>query len=180
MGDRVYIGLGSNLGDRERELVLARDALERVEGIQVLRSSSVYESAPVGPPQPRFLNAVAELECSLDPHALLLALQEIEHSLGRERAQRWGPRVIDLDILLWGGRVIADSNLCVPHRELQHRRFALEPLAELIPNARHPILGKSVQELLERVLEQDVVKWHPSELLQLSHRRRASWALSSS
>jgi 2-amino-4-hydroxy-6-hydroxymethyldihydropteridine diphosphokinase len=174
MGAKVYIGLGSNLGDRERQLVLARDALTRVEGIHLLRSSSLYESAPVGPPQPRYLNAVVELDCPIGLQVLLSALQRIELQLGRERGQRWGPRAIDLDILLWDGEAMDDSNLCVPHPELHNRRFALEPLAELVPTARHPVLGESIDELLERVLDQDVGKWPGSQWLELPRRRSAS------
>jgi 2-amino-4-hydroxy-6-hydroxymethyldihydropteridine diphosphokinase len=153
----VYVGLGSNEGDRERHLVRALEALSRIDAVAVLRCSSLFDSAAVGPPQPRFLNAVVALDCGLPPQRLLTILQRIEHDLGRRRdGTRWGPRSIDLDILLWEGEVIADANLQVPHLELHKRRFALEPLVELAPDLRHPVLGVSVKELLARLDPQDV------------------------
>jgi 2-amino-4-hydroxy-6-hydroxymethyldihydropteridine diphosphokinase len=153
----VYVGLGSNEGDRERHLVRALEALSRIDAVAVLRFSSLFDSAAVGPPQPRFLNAVVALDCGLTPQRLLTILQRIEHDLGRRReGVRWGPRCIDLDILLWEAEVIADANLQVPHLELHKRRFALEPLAELAPDLRHPVLGTSMRDLLARLDPQDV------------------------
>jgi 2-amino-4-hydroxy-6-hydroxymethyldihydropteridine diphosphokinase len=153
----VYVGLGSNEGDRERHLVAALEALSRIDAVAVLRCSSLFDSAAVGPPQPRFLNAVVALECALAPQRLLTILQRIEQDLGRRRTDsRWGPRTIDLDILLWDGEVVADPNLQVPHLELHKRRFALEPLVELAPHLKHPVLGVSVRELLTRLDPQDV------------------------
>jgi 2-amino-4-hydroxy-6-hydroxymethyldihydropteridine diphosphokinase len=173
LSDTVYIGLGSNLGDREKHLVGAVEALSRSDAVAVLGKSSLYESAPIGPRQPRFLNAVVRVLCDVTPQRLLTFLKLIELELGRASAPRWGPRVIDLDILLWGGKVIADANLQVPHVELHARRFVLEPLCELDPGAHHPILQVSAQELLSKLAPQDVVRyetahWHgpdlPSEL----------------
>jgi 2-amino-4-hydroxy-6-hydroxymethyldihydropteridine diphosphokinase len=153
----VYVGLGSNEGDRERHLVTAWEALSRIDAVAVLRCSSLFDSAAVGPPQPRYLNAVVALECGLPPQRLLTILQRIEQDLGRRReGVRWGPRCIDLDILLWDGEVIADANLQVPHLELHKRRFALEPLVELAPDLRHPVLGVSMKDLLARLDPQDV------------------------
>ncbi len=153
----VYVGLGSNEGDRERHLVTALEALSRIDAVAVLRCSSLFDSAPVGPPQPRYLNAVVALDCGLSAQRLLTILQRIELDLGRRRdAVRWGPRTIDLDILLWDGEVIADANLQVPHLELHKRRFALEPLVELAPDLKHPVLGTSMKELLTRLDPQDV------------------------
>lgn len=153
----VYVGLGSNEGDRERHLVRALEALSRIDAVAVLRCSSLFDSAAVGPSQPRFLNAVVALDCGLPPQRLLTILQRIEYDLGRRRdGTRWGARCIDLDILLWEGEVIADANLQVPHLELHKRRFALEPLVELSPDVRHPVLGTSVKELLYRLDPQDV------------------------
>ncbi|WP_224249012.1 2-amino-4-hydroxy-6-hydroxymethyldihydropteridine diphosphokinase [Hyalangium gracile] len=153
----VYVGLGSNEGDRESHLVAALEALSRIDAVAVLRCSSLYDSAPVGPAQPRFLNAVVALECTLPPLRLLTILQRIEQDLGRRRnGQRWGPRPIDLDILLWDGELVAEANLQVPHLELHKRRFALEPLAELAPELKHPVLGATVEELLARLAPQDV------------------------
>ena len=157
MNATVYVGLGSNEGDREAHLVSALEALSRIDAVAVLRCSSLFESAPVGPPQPRYLNAVVALECSLPPQRLLGILKQIEKDLGRHQGgPRWGPRPIDLDILLWEGEVVADPNLQVPHLELHKRRFALEPLAELAPNLEHPVLRLTVSELLTQLAPQDV------------------------
>ncbi|WP_163998122.1 2-amino-4-hydroxy-6-hydroxymethyldihydropteridine diphosphokinase [Pyxidicoccus caerfyrddinensis] len=156
MSDTVYVGLGSNEGDREAHLVAALTALSRIDAVAVLSCSSLFDSAPVGPPQPRYLNAVVALECGLSPQRLLCILQQIEKDLGRQRELRWGPRTIDLDILLWEGQVVADPNLQVPHLELHKRRFALEPLAELAPEQKHPVLGVTVKELLGKLAPQDV------------------------
>ncbi|MFP2930902.1 2-amino-4-hydroxy-6-hydroxymethyldihydropteridine diphosphokinase [Pyxidicoccus sp. 3LG] len=156
MSATVYVGLGSNEGDRESHLVAALTALSRIDAVAVLSCSSLFDSAPVGPPQPRFLNAVVALECGLAPQRLLCILQQIEKDLGRQRDVRWGPRTIDLDILLWEGQVVADPTLQVPHLELHKRRFALEPLAELAPDLKHPVLGITVKELLGKLAPQDV------------------------
>ncbi len=159
MSTTVYVGLGSNEGDREAHLVSALEALSRIDAVAVLQCSSLFDSAPVGPPQPRYLNAVVALECTLSPQRLLGILQQIEHDLGRRRGGlRWHPRPIDLDILLWDGQLIADPNLQVPHLELHKRRFALEPLAEIAPEARHPVLGMTIVELLGQLAPQDVRK----------------------
>ena len=140
----AYIGLGSNLGDRQ---AMIAGALER---LRPRRVSTVIETDPVGrTDQPRFLNAVAELETSLDPDALLRRLLELEAELGRVRAERWGPRTIDLDLLLYGDRRVASESLSVPHPELHRRRFVLQGLAELCPDRTVPGLGRTVRELLE-------------------------------
>ena len=157
MNATVYVGLGSNEGDREALLVAALGALSHIDAVAVLRCSPLFESAPVGPPQPRYLNAVVELECPLSPQRLLCILKQIEKDLGRDPAgPRWGPRPIDLDILLWEGEIVADPNLQVPHLELHKRRFALEPLVELAPRLEHPVLGQPVAELLAQLDPQDV------------------------
>jgi len=159
----VYIGLGSNLGDRETALLSAVEWLGRIDGGCVLRRSSLYESAAIGPPQPRYLNAVVEMECGLVPPQLLAIVRQIEIELGRKEGVRWGPRAIDLDILLWDTRVIADENLQIPHPSLHERRFALEPLCELNARAVHPIFGQTVAQLLANVRRQDVVKLSSAE-----------------
>lgn len=158
MSGNVYIGLGSNLGDREKNLFSAVDALRRTDVVAVRRCSSVYESAPVGPAQPRFLNAVVELQCSMSAPRLLALLKQVEQDMGRQRRKKWGPREIDLDILLWDGEVIAEPMLQVPHLELHKRRFALEPLCELAPDVRHPVTGETMRDLLARLAPQDVVR----------------------
>lgn len=168
MSGNVYIGIGSNLGDREANLFAAVDALRRMDTLAVRRCSSVYESAPVGPAQPRFLNAVVEVDCGLLPVRLLACLKQIEVDLGRQRRKRWGPREIDLDILLWEGEVIAEPSLQVPHLELHKRRFALEPLCELAPDARHPVTGERMCDLLRKLAPQDVVKLELPQTLFVS------------
>jgi len=150
----AYVGLGSNLGDRRAALEGAIRALGALPGIRVTAVSRVHETDPVGgPPQGRFLNAVAELRTTLDARALMDALGEIEVRFGRERTERWGPRTLDLDLLLYGEEVIDSPGLTVPHPRMHQRRFVLEPLCEVAPEARHPVLGRSARELLN-VLEE--------------------------
>jgi len=156
--DYVYIGMGSNLGSRSNHLESAVRALEQIGGGAGVRRSCLYESAPLGPAQPRFLNAAVQMECGLAPQRLLSILKQIELDQGRQRTDRWGPRSLDLDILLWDNRLVADANLQIPHLELHKRRFALEPLCDLAPATKHPLLGKSMSELLRSVLVQDVVR----------------------
>jgi 2-amino-4-hydroxy-6-hydroxymethyldihydropteridine diphosphokinase len=165
-GRPVYVGLGANLGDAERTLLQAADDLEKLPGVVVLRRSSLYAAAPLGPAQPEFRNAVIALSTERAPESLLAALLDIERAHGRVRAERWGPRLLDLDILLWGERVVDVPGLRIPHPELHHRRFALEPLVELEPGARHPLLQKTVAQLLAGVRDQQVQRldsgvWRP-------------------
>jgi 2-amino-4-hydroxy-6-hydroxymethyldihydropteridine diphosphokinase len=144
---RAFVGLGSNLGDRELNL---RRALERLEELGPVRASSFRETDPVGvTDQPKFLNGAAELATDLQPRELLERLLEIERELGRDRAteRRWGPRVIDLDLLLFGEEAIDEPGLTVPHPHLTDRRFVLEPLHELAPELRLPD-GRRVVDLL--------------------------------
>ena len=144
----AYIGLGANLGDREENL---RAALERLRGLGPLRVSSFRETEPVGViDQPPFLNAAAELETDLAPRELLARLLEIERDLGRERAEetRWGPRPIDLDLLVYGAGTIEEPGLTVPHPRLAERRFELEPLHELAPDLALPD-GRRIRDLLD-------------------------------
>jgi 2-amino-4-hydroxy-6-hydroxymethyldihydropteridine diphosphokinase len=148
----AYIGLGSNLGDREANL---RAALERLAELGALRVSSLRETDPVGvTDQPRFVNAVAELETDLGAGALLGRLLEIERELGRDRSreERWGPRTIDLDLLLYGNEVLAGPGLTVPHPRLAERRFVLEPLHELAPDLALPD-GRWIRDLLATQVE---------------------------
>jgi 2-amino-4-hydroxy-6-hydroxymethyldihydropteridine diphosphokinase len=141
---RVYVGLGSNLGDREANLRSALDALAAEPGIAVATVSSFRETDPVGlAEQPRFVNAAAALETELDPRALLERLLAVERRLGRTReGPRFGPRTIDLDLLVYGEQRIAERGLEVPHPRLHERRFALEPLAELDPGLVVPGHGR--------------------------------------
>jgi len=148
----AYVGLGSNLGDRVGNLRKALEMIDCENGVGILRVSSFCESEPLGPKdQPDFINAVAEVQTSLAPRSLLEALQRIELEMGRARARRWGPRLIDLDILLYGDLVVSEPDLVIPHRLMHLRGFVLEPLCELIPEAEHPARGLRFCELLDRV-----------------------------
>lgn len=147
------IGLGSNLGDRGALLARARVELALLG--EVLAASSLYETTPVGPPQPMFLNAAIRLSTSLEPAGLLAALLGIEQKLGRVRRERWGPRSIDLDILWIQGMVVANDDLTVPHPELRRRAFALRPLLDVAPQATDPRDGTSYREVLA-TLEPDL------------------------
>ncbi|MCA1597507.1 MAG: 2-amino-4-hydroxy-6-hydroxymethyldihydropteridine diphosphokinase [Chloroflexi bacterium] len=143
----TYIALGANLSDRAATL---RAAIERLGALGVVEAvSPFFDTAPVGyTEQPRFLNAVARLRTGLPPRELLRELLEIEASLGRVRTVRWGPRVIDLDLLLYDDDIIDEPDLVVPHPRLHERRFVLEPLAALAPDLAHPILKRTVSALL--------------------------------
>jgi len=148
---RVYLSLGSNLGDREANLKAAIGLLASTGS--VVATSAIYETEPVEAPprQPWFLNCVVALETELMPRQLLSATQGIERQLGRHRQKGplKGPRVIDIDILLFGNSVVETPALTVPHPGLHHRRFVLEPLAEIAPDVRHPVLKQTIRELRE-------------------------------
>ncbi len=148
--ETAYIGLGSNLGDREENIRLALQAMDRTGGIRLVRCASLHDTEPEGVrEQPRFLNTAARIETTLPPQELLAALKDIEKDLGRLPAERWGPRAIDLDILLCGERIICSESLTVPHPLMGERVFVLRPLAEMEPELVHPVLKKTVRELLE-------------------------------
>jgi 2-amino-4-hydroxy-6-hydroxymethyldihydropteridine diphosphokinase len=152
--ERYVIGLGANLGDAEATL---REAVAALPGVVAV--SSLWATAPVGgPAQPDFLNAAARLEVELDPPALLAVLQAIERDAGRVRGVRWGPRILDLDILLWGGGIVAEPALAIPHPRLAERLFAIEPLLEVDPGVLPD--GRSLRTIA-RTLDQRVRRLGP-------------------
>jgi 2-amino-4-hydroxy-6-hydroxymethyldihydropteridine diphosphokinase len=148
---RVFIGLGSNEGERLRYLSKAMQALGMVPGVRIVRLAMISETEPVGgPPQGPYLNTVAEVETTLTPRALLSALQAIERQLGRQpTSQRWAPRPIDLDLLLYDDLIIHEPDLAIPHPRMHERAFVLEPLSQLAPDLVHPVLHQTIAALLE-------------------------------
>ena len=140
-GERVFVGLGANLGDARATLAAALGRLAALPQTRLVACSSLYRSAPVDAQGPDFINAVAELDTALEPQPLLLALQAIEAEHGRQRPYRNAPRTLDLDLLLYGQRVIAEPGLIVPHPRLHERAFVLQPLAELAPGLSLPLHG---------------------------------------
>ena len=151
----VYIGFGSNIGDRLAHIQNAIHALSKTEGITLQKISSIYQTDPVGyETQAQFLNGVAAIQTDLPPLSLLRTLKDIEALVGRQHRIRWGPREIDLDILIYGDLCLHTEKLVIPHPEMHLRRFVLVPLVEIAPALVHPILKESIQTLLER-LEDD-------------------------
>src|SRR5262245_36778284 len=150
MPHRVFIGIGSNLGDRRANIREARKRLAELPKSRVVKESSLYESEPHGDAKTWFGNSVGEIESELNPTDLLKNLKKIETDMGRKRVKgkRWGSRIIDLDILFYDNETIEKRNLKVPHPRLPQRRFVLVPLSELAPQLIHPALNVSVSELL--------------------------------
>jgi 2-amino-4-hydroxy-6-hydroxymethyldihydropteridine diphosphokinase len=149
----AYVALGSNLGDRERNIRSAAQKLDAKEGIKVQAISKLHDNPAVGGPEgsPNFLNAAAKIETTLGSHALLHRLLDIERELGRQRREKWEPRVIDLDLILYGDQIISSDELIVPHPLMHERRFVLQPLAEIGPDVVHPTLQMTIAGLLEGV-----------------------------
>jgi 2-amino-4-hydroxy-6-hydroxymethyldihydropteridine diphosphokinase len=155
---RVYLGLGSNMGDREAQIASALEALNTPD-LRLLRKSSLYETEPIGfKDQAWFLNMVAEFETDLFPKQLLHRMQKVEVSMGRVRSIRNGPRTIDIDVLLYGNSVIKTEELEIPHPRYRERRFTLVPMAELSPNLRDPVTKQTMAEMLAGLSGQAIRK----------------------
>lgn len=144
----VFLSLGSNVGDREEYIEQAITLLRETPGIKVVRRSSNFETQPQGKKnQPLFINAAVEITTTFSPQALLELLQGFEDTLGRDRSVEWGPRTIDMDILLYGNELISEDKLTIPHPLMHERLFVLEPMKEIAPNISHPILERTIKEL---------------------------------
>jgi 2-amino-4-hydroxy-6-hydroxymethyldihydropteridine diphosphokinase len=158
----AYVGLGANLGDPRQQLQEAVELLGAAEEVEVTRVSRFYRNPPLGPEnQPWYVNAAARLRTRLGPEELLRLLQQLEGAMGRVRGERWGPRVIDLDLLLYNGEVIFTPDLVVPHPEMHRRAFVMAPLAEIAPQAWHPVLQKNAGDLLAMLNNADREALHP-------------------
>jgi 2-amino-4-hydroxy-6-hydroxymethyldihydropteridine diphosphokinase len=157
MRNLVYLSLGSNIGDREARL---RDAITRLQTLgRVVSVSSFYETEPVEfTDQGWFLNCAVALETTETPEQVMEAILRIEHEMGRQRLQNKGPRLIDIDILLFSDKVVDSAELTIPHPAMHERRFVLQPLAEIAPEAWHPVLKKTVRELLDTLPAGQVVR----------------------
>jgi 2-amino-4-hydroxy-6-hydroxymethyldihydropteridine diphosphokinase len=157
MRKRVYLSLGSNVGDRAAHLNTAIDRMGRLG--KVMAVSSFYETEPVEfAAQPWFLNCAVELDTEKMPKQLLAAILDIEKEMGRRRIQKKGPRTLDIDILLFGNAIVKAKGLTIPHPAMHERRFVLEPLAEIAPEARHPVFKRTVRELRDALPPGQTVK----------------------
>ena len=155
---RAFIAVGTNLGDRWAHLAQAARGLATAPRTALVAASRVFESAPLGPPQPRYLNAVLEVETALTPQALLQVTQGLEARAHRRRDLRWGPRTLDLDLLLFGDLTVRERRLTLPHPRIAARRFVLAPLAQLAPERPVPGTGRTVAELLAAVEPWDLAE----------------------
>lgn len=164
---KVYLGLGSNLGQRKKNIQKAIGRIKKIKDVKIKKSSALYETEPVGyKKQPWFINAAIEIETELPPAKLLQNLREIEKKLGRQnshsRIRRGGPRIIDLDLLFYGKEIIRKKNLSIPHPRLSERKFVLIPLNEINPRIYHPKLKKTVHQLLNDL------KNNPDQVIKIS------------
>lgn len=160
----IILGLGSNIGNREENINTAVDKLKNYERIKIVKMSSLYETEPIGvKEQPFFLNAVVIISTSLEPERLMNTCLKIESQLGRVRDMRWGPRIIDIDVLVYNDLNIKTENLILPHPRLHERRFVLEPLRELLGDNYPLINGITIGELINNLKDSAIVRmYHPS------------------
>jgi 2-amino-4-hydroxy-6-hydroxymethyldihydropteridine diphosphokinase len=170
MHKRVYLSLGSNVGDRAANL---RTAINRVSSLgDVMAVSSFYETEPVEfAAQPWFLNCAVELDTEKMPKQLLAGILDIEREMGRRRVQKKGPRTLDIDILLFGNSIIQTKGLTIPHPAMHERRFVLEPLAEIAPEAQHPVIKRTVRELRDALPPGQAVRRASDLRLQTSGQK---------
>jgi len=151
---KAFIGVGSNIGEKIENCIKAISFLNRIEGCSVIKRSSFYKTEPIGyKDQDWFVNCAVMIETELSPYELLKKLKEIELLMGREKGIKWGPRIIDLDILMYEDIVIDEDELTIPHPLMHKRRFVLVPMNEIAPDIEHPVLKKSIKELLRRLPE---------------------------
>jgi len=154
-----FLGIGSNIGDAAANCTAAVKRIADVDGVGILRCSSLYKTQPVGfEEQDWFVNGAVEIRTMLGPRALMNAMQRVENEMGRNRGKKWGPRIIDIDILLYGQAVVKEEGIAIPHAELHKRRFALVPLNEIASCAIHPAFGVSVKGLLDRLQDNNKVE----------------------
>lgn len=147
---QIFLGLGTNIGDKKENLEQACVLLEK-EGIKVITRSPIYKTPPYGHIQDQddFLNQVIEVETDIEATELFHVLKRIENNMGREKVERWGPRLIDLDILFYGDQLIENEFITVPHKDLQNRNFVLKPLCDIATDLLHPVFRKTMRELLD-------------------------------
>jgi 2-amino-4-hydroxy-6-hydroxymethyldihydropteridine diphosphokinase len=149
---QVYVGIGSNVGDRKQNFLEALDRVTKLPDTRMIKESSLYESEPLGDAKDWYVNGTIQIETRFKPETLLLKFKNIERAMGRKKVKkRWGSRIIDLDILLYDGLILKKKNLRIPHPEMQNRKFVLLPLSEIAPQVIHPELGATISELLINV-----------------------------
>lgn len=154
-----FLGVGSNTGDPVGNCIVAERYISEIDGVVVLRHSPLYRTQPVGfEEQEWFVNGIIEVRTALRPHSLLDAVLGVEDTMGRVREEKWGPRIIDIDILLYGQAVIDEEDLIIPHPRFHTRRFVLVPLNEIAPHVVHPVFGISVRGLMDRVEDTNTVE----------------------
>ncbi|MDR2811962.1 MAG: 2-amino-4-hydroxy-6-hydroxymethyldihydropteridine diphosphokinase [Endomicrobium sp.] len=152
MKNVIYLGLGSNIGNRAENIIFALSVLQSSGFVNIKKISSLYETSPIGPKQRKFYNIAVKANTSLNPHDLLYIVKQTEELIGREKTLHWGPRVIDVDILFFNRIVIAEKDLIVPHKEIQNRLFVLAPLNEISKNFICPISNKKIAAILSEKL----------------------------